>query len=114
MLRVTASSNAFLGKFCFFAHRLHFRRAAFSSQLKSKVGNILIKDAALLINLNSDGTPMDSRSRTHPSHSQTSLLLTSSLFSSDVYSCRGDVSMSGGTGLSMTKNFLLQVRMRTM
>ena len=33
----------------------HFRRAAFSSQLKSKVGSTLAKDAALRINLNLDG-----------------------------------------------------------
>jgi hypothetical protein len=34
----------------------HFRRAAFSSQLKSKVGHILAKAAALRIMLNIDGT----------------------------------------------------------
>ena len=33
----------------------HFRRAAFSSMLKSKCGNILVKDVALCINLNLDG-----------------------------------------------------------
>jgi hypothetical protein len=32
----------------------HFRRAAFSSQLKSRVGNILAKAAALRVNLNLD------------------------------------------------------------
>jgi hypothetical protein len=52
----------------------HFRRAAFSSQLKAKVGNILAKAAALRINLNIDGTPIASKSHTHPSHSQTSRL----------------------------------------
>ena len=57
----------------------HFRRVAFSSQLKSKVGNILAKAAALRINLNIDGAPIASKSHTHPSHSQTSRLLTSSL-----------------------------------
>ena len=57
----------------------HYRRAAFSSQLKSKVGNILAKAATLRINLNIDGAPIASRSHTHPSHSQTSPLLTSSL-----------------------------------
>ena len=57
----------------------HFRRAAFSSQLKAKVGNILAKAAALRINLNIDGAPITSRTQTHPSHSQTSRLLTSSL-----------------------------------
>ena len=50
------------------------------SQLKSKVGNILAKAAALRINLkNIDGAPIASRSHTHPSHSQPSRLLPSSL-----------------------------------
>ena len=57
----------------------HYRRAAFSSMLKSHVGNILAKAAALRINLNLDGAPIASKSHTHPSHSQTSRLLTSSL-----------------------------------
>ena len=57
----------------------HFRCAAFSSQLKSKVGHILAKAAALRINLNIDRPPIASRSHTHPSHSQPSRLLTSSL-----------------------------------
>ena len=57
----------------------HFCRAAFSSQLKSRVGNIFAKAAALRINLNIDGAPIDSRSHTHPSHTQNSRLLTSSL-----------------------------------
>ncbi len=57
----------------------HYRRADFSSQLKSKIGNILAKVEALRINLNIDGAPIASRSHTHPSHSQTSRLLTSSL-----------------------------------
>jgi hypothetical protein len=61
-------------------NQFHYRRAAFSSQLKSKVINILAKAAALRINLNLDDTPMASKSHTHPSHSQTSRLLTSSLF----------------------------------
>jgi hypothetical protein len=39
----------------------HFRRAAFSSHLKSKVGRTLVKDAPLRINLNIDGTPITSR-----------------------------------------------------
>jgi hypothetical protein len=59
--------------------QFHFRRAAFSAQLKSKCGNILVKAAALRITLNIDGAPIASRSHTHPSHSQTSCLLTSSL-----------------------------------
>ena len=57
----------------------HFRRTAFSSGLKSKVGLALAKAAVLRINLNIDGVPIDSKSHTHPSHSQTSRLLTSSL-----------------------------------
>jgi hypothetical protein len=57
----------------------HFRRAAFSSGLKSKVGLALAKAAALRIFLNLDGAPIASKSHTHPSHSQTSRLLTSSL-----------------------------------
>ena len=57
----------------------HFRRAAFSSQLKSKVGNILAKAAALRIMLNIDGAHIASRSHTHPSHTENSRLLTSSL-----------------------------------
>ena len=59
--------------------QFHFRRAAFSAQLKSKVGLALDKSAALRINLNLDGEPIASKSHTHPSHSQTSRLLTSSL-----------------------------------
>jgi hypothetical protein len=57
----------------------HFHRAAFSSQVKTKVGNTLAKAATLRINLNIDGSPITSRTHTHPSHSQTSRLLTSSL-----------------------------------
>jgi len=52
----------------------HFRRAVYSAQLKSKCGNLLDKDTALRINLNLDGTPIASKSHTHPSHSQTSRL----------------------------------------
>ena len=59
----------------------HYRRVAFSSQIKSKVGHILAKAAVLRINLNIDVVPIVSRSHTHPSNSQTSLLLTSSLSS---------------------------------
>jgi hypothetical protein len=58
--------------------KFHYR-VTFSSQLKSRVGNILDKTAALRVNLNIDGAPIASRSHTHPSHSQTSRLLTSSL-----------------------------------
>jgi hypothetical protein len=56
-----------------------FRRAAFLSGLKSKVGLALAKTAALRIVLNLDGAPIASKSHTHPSHSETSRLLTSSL-----------------------------------
>jgi hypothetical protein len=59
--------------------QFHFRRAAFSSGLKNKVGLALAKVAALRVNLNLDGAPIASKSHTHPSHSQTSRLLTSSL-----------------------------------
>ena len=59
--------------------QFHFRRAAFSSGLKSKVGLALAKAAALRINLNLDGAPIASKSHTHPSNWQTSRLLTSSL-----------------------------------
>ena len=57
----------------------HTKRAAFLSQLRSKVGSTLAKAAALRVNLNIDGAPITSRTHTHPSHSQTSRLLTSSL-----------------------------------
>jgi hypothetical protein len=57
----------------------HFLRAAFSQQLKSKVGLALAKAAALRITLNLDGATITSKSHTHPSHLQTSRLLTSSL-----------------------------------
>jgi hypothetical protein len=57
----------------------HYRHAAFSSILKSRVGNILTKVEVLRINLNLDGTSIVSKSHTHPSNSQTSRLLTSSL-----------------------------------
>ncbi len=57
----------------------HFHRTVFSSQLKTKVGHILVKTTSLRIKLNIDGTPIDSKSHTYPSHSQTSSLLTSSL-----------------------------------
>ncbi len=57
----------------------HYRRAAFSVQLKRKVGLALVKAAALRINLNLDGASIASKSHAHPSHSQTSRLLTSSL-----------------------------------
>jgi hypothetical protein len=57
----------------------HFRLAAFSSMLKSRVSSILAQAAALRINLNLNGESITSKSHTRPSHSQTSRLLTSSL-----------------------------------
>ena len=59
--------------------QFHYHRATVSSQCKSRVVLTLAKAAALRINLNIDGTPIISRTHTHPSHSQTSHLLTSSL-----------------------------------
>jgi hypothetical protein len=59
----------------------HFRRVAFTVNLKAKVGNTLGKAADLRVIINIDGTPITSRTHTHPSHSQTSRLLTSSLSS---------------------------------
>ncbi len=53
--------------------------AAFSSILKSRVGNILVKTEDLRVNLNLEGESIESRSHSHPSHSETSRLLTSSL-----------------------------------
>jgi hypothetical protein len=57
----------------------HFRRTAFSSQFKAKTGSILTKVATLRLILNIDGSPILSKSHTHTSYSQTSLLLTPSL-----------------------------------
>ncbi len=57
----------------------HFHRAAVLNQVKSKCGLLLAKAAALRVTLNLDGAPIASNSHTHPSHSQTSRLLTSSL-----------------------------------
>ncbi len=72
-----AASGVQLAQFT--SGQFHFRRAAFSPMLKSKVGLALAKAAALRIDLNLDGAPIASKSHTHPSHSQTSRLLTSSL-----------------------------------
>ena len=57
--------------------QFHYRRVTFSSQIKSKVGDILAHVATLRITLNIDGTPIPSKPHTHPSHSQPSRLLTS-------------------------------------
>ena len=57
----------------------HFRLSLFLVSLKGKVDITLPKAAVLRVNLNIDGAPITSRTHTHPSHSQTSRLLTSSL-----------------------------------
>jgi hypothetical protein len=57
----------------------HFLRSVFSSLLKSKVDCTLTKAACLQVNLDLDGAPITSRTHTHPSHTQTSRLLTLSL-----------------------------------
>jgi hypothetical protein len=59
--------------------QFHSRHTEFSSQLKSKISNILTKAAILRIVLNIDDPPISSKSHAHPLHSQTSRLLTSSL-----------------------------------
>ena len=56
-----------------------FRRTVFLPHLRNEVSSTLTKDAPLRVNLNIDGAPITSRTHTHPSHSQTSRLLTSSL-----------------------------------
>ena len=58
---------------------LLFLQAHRETDLFFVCGNILDEAAALRIILNIDDTPVSSRSHTHPSHSQTSRLLTSSL-----------------------------------
>jgi hypothetical protein len=77
LLLYCSSVAALLQLCCTQAQR--FCRAAFHSQLKSKVGNVLAKATALRINLNIDGAPISSRAHTHPSHSQTPRLLFTSL-----------------------------------
>ena len=57
----------------------HFRRTVFSPPLKAKVDSTLAKSESCRVNLNIDGTTITSRTHTHPSHSETSRLLTSSL-----------------------------------
>jgi hypothetical protein len=57
----------------------HYRCTVFSAQLKSKVGLVLGKTSGSRITINLYGSPITSRTHTHPSHSQTSRLLTSSL-----------------------------------
>jgi hypothetical protein len=57
----------------------HYHHTDFSVQVKAKDGLILAKETDLRITLKLDGSPIKSKSHTHPSHSQTSRLLTSSL-----------------------------------
>jgi hypothetical protein len=59
--------------------QFHFRHTVFTQQLKIRIGLVLVKETVLRITLNLDGTPIISKSHTHPSHSQTSRLVTSSL-----------------------------------
>jgi hypothetical protein len=56
-----------------------FRHPAFLTQVQNKVDLALDEAANIRININLDGAPIASKSHTHPSHSQTSRLLTSSL-----------------------------------
>ena len=56
-----------------------FKCGVFLPQFESKIVSTLAKAAAMRVNLNVDGAPITSRSHTHPSHSQASRLLTSSL-----------------------------------
>ncbi len=56
-----------------------FHRATFLTQIQIQVGLTLAKTVGLRININLDGAPIASKSHTHPSHSQTYRLLTSSL-----------------------------------
>ena len=53
----------------------HFKRATLYNGMKSKVGLVLAKAAALCITLNLDGAPMPSRAYTHPSHNNNSRLI---------------------------------------
>jgi hypothetical protein len=58
--------------------QFHLPRADFARQIKSRVDPTLDKAEALRITLNLDGTSIISKSHTHPSHSETSRLITSS------------------------------------
>ncbi len=51
------------------------------SQHTTRLDNILTKTVILRLNLNIDGSPITSKSHTHPSHSQTSRLLLNDLVS---------------------------------
>ncbi len=60
----------------------HYRRAAFSAQLKNKVGLALAKAAALRITLNLDGAPITSKS-----HSPITLANFSSINLVSIFRC---------------------------
>ncbi len=75
----------------------------FSSQFKSKVGNILGQAAALPITLHIDGTPVASKSHTHPSHSQISLSI-NLVF---IFRCsRLEIPIDSGMGFSIAMDTL--------
>jgi hypothetical protein len=57
----------------------HYHRVSSSSLIKAKTVSILAKASDLRFILNIDGSPIIPKSHTHPSHSQASRLLTSSL-----------------------------------
>ena len=54
-------------------------RTIYNKLFVFEVGLALVKAVVLRININLDGESIRSKSHTHPSHSQTSRLLTSSL-----------------------------------
>ena len=57
----------------------HYKRATFYNAIKSKVGLVLAKAAALRITLNLDGAPIPARAYTHPSHNNNSRLISTAL-----------------------------------
>ena len=57
----------------------HFKRAAFYNAIKSKVGLVLAKAAALRNTFNLDGAPIPARAYAHPSHNTNSLLISTAL-----------------------------------
>ena len=60
--RFLADSGVQLTQFT--SGQFHYRRVSFSSHLKSKVGNILVKTEAFRITLNLDGEPISYQSDT--------------------------------------------------
>ncbi len=82
--RLIGKLTAFLKlqEFSFRKHKVSCSTSAaprFLLRYKAKVVTTLVKTESLRINLNIDGSPITSRTHTHPSHSQTSRLLMSSL-----------------------------------